>query len=160
MTTTTTMPAARKSLLAAFNRCIEAATDAEKGYATAAGDVRDPQLKVALQERSDERAEYVIALQRAVVELGGWPESQGSLEGHLHRAWIETRLAIEGRNDMTVLVECQRGERTCVEAYNTLLWRIGADATLPYTLRSMVARQHAAVTAAVVDLARRITGVA
>jgi uncharacterized protein (TIGR02284 family) len=160
MKTTTTTPETGRTaaLLAALNHCIEASSDAQKGYATAAADVRDPDLKTLLQLRSDERAEYVLALQRAVAELGGFAQNRGTFEGTVHRAWLEARLAVEGRNDATVLRECERGERASLAAYDTLLAVVSTDPTLPHALRATVARQHAAVGASLGDLAKRLGG--
>lgn len=158
MTTTTLPTTEQRALLCALNRCIEASADAQKGYATAAADVRDAELKTLFQLRSDERAEYVLALQRAVSELGGWPANRGTLEGALHRAWIETRLVVGGRNDATVLAECERGERACLAAYDTLLFFAGSNARLPYSLRALIAKQHGAVRASLGDILKRRLG--
>jgi uncharacterized protein (TIGR02284 family) len=150
----------RRAVLSALNRCIEADMDAQKGYATAAADVRDPELKTLFQLRSDERAEFVLALQRAVTELGGSPENRGTIEGTLHRVWIEARLAVEGRSDATVLIECERGERACLAVYDTLLWVTGSNGSLPYSLRALIVKQHGVVRASLEDLRKRIVGAA
>lgn len=156
MTTSTASMTTRDAVVYALNRCIEAGLDAQKGYATAAADVRDDELKTILQLRSDERAELVVALQHAVRELGGWAENHGSLEGTLHRFWIETRLAVEGRSDATVLVECERGERSCLAAYDTLLAVAGYNGRLPYSLRALIAKQRGIVRASLLDLGARL----
>jgi uncharacterized protein (TIGR02284 family) len=158
MKSTIPLTTERRALQSALNRCVEAASDAQKGFATAAADVRDPELKTMLQLRSDERAEYVIALQRAVAELGGWAENKGTIEGTLHRAWLGARLVVEGRNDATVLIECERGERACLSAYDTLLWLAGSNGSLPHSLRKMIAVQHNAVRASLADISRRLVG--
>jgi uncharacterized protein (TIGR02284 family) len=155
MTTTTSASSARQALLDAFNACIRAAMNAQKGYAVASGGVREFELKTLFQLRSDERARFVIALQRAVSELGGWPENHGTIEGALHRTWIEARLAIEGRNDVTVLAECERGERAGIVAYERLVWLTASNPALPASMRAMVSRQHEAVGEAIADLAQR-----
>ena len=147
---------ARDTVVAALNRCVEAGLDAQKGYATAAADVRDEELKTTLQLRSDERAEFVVALQHAVREMGGWAENHGSLEGTLHRAWIDARVAVEGPSDATVLLECERGERRCVAAYDTLLGLAGYNPRLPYSLRALIAKQHGVVRACLADLGARL----
>jgi uncharacterized protein (TIGR02284 family) len=53
-----------------LNGLIEICIDGEKGFAEAAADVRDPELKSFLQARSQERAGFVAALQSEVVALG------------------------------------------------------------------------------------------
>jgi len=158
MKTTTAHTTERRTLLSALNRCVEAAMDAQKGYVTAAADLRDPELKTLFQLRSDERAEFVLGLQQAVSELGGWPVNKGTIEGTLHRAWIETRLAVEGRSDATVLVECERGERQCLAAYDTLLGVACFNGKLPHSMRAMIAKQHTAVRASLGDISRRLVG--
>lgn len=146
----------RDAVVYALNRCIEAGLDAQKGYATAAADVRDEELKTTLQLRSDERAGFVVALQHAVREMGGWAENHGSLEGTLHRVWIETRIAVEGPSDASVLVECERGERRCLAAYDTLLAVAGYNGRLPYSLRALIAKQHRTVRACLEDIGARL----
>lgn len=146
----------RDAIVDALNRCIEAGLDAQKGYATAAVEVYDDELETTLRLRSDQRAGFVVGLQNAVRELGGWAQHHGTLEGVLHRAWIETRLAVEGRSDATVLVECERGERRCLAAYDALLAVAGYDARLPYSLRALIAKQHHIVRASLADLGARL----
>ncbi|HSO39402.1 MAG TPA: PA2169 family four-helix-bundle protein [Labilithrix sp.] len=146
-----------RALLSSINRCIEAAADAQKGYAVAAADVRDGALKTLFQLRSDERAAFVVALQRAVSELGGWPENQGTVEGALHRAWMEARLAVEGRLDRTVLLECERGERAGLKVYEAALWLASSNPDVPQRVRETIGSQLAAIRDALEDLAKRLT---
>lgn len=160
MKTSTVRTTARRALLSALNRCIQAALDAQRGYARAAAKVADPELQTLFRLRSDERGEFAHELQAAASELGGSPGTRGSIEGALHRAWIETRLAIEGRSDATVLIECERGERSCLAVYDLLLFF--ADSTkngaLLYAVRVMIAKQHSAIRASLADLSNRLVG--
>jgi uncharacterized protein (TIGR02284 family) len=146
----------RDVVVCALNRCIEADLDAQRGFAATAADVRDQDLKALLRLRSDERAALVVALQQAVRELGGWAENRGTLEGTLHRLWIETRVAVEGPSDASILVECERGERRCLASYETLLAVAGFNARLPYSLRALIAKQHGIVRASLADLGARL----
>jgi uncharacterized protein (TIGR02284 family) len=156
MTSTTSPTNTRTLLLSALNRCIEAAADAQKGYAVASADVRDAALKALFQLRSDERATFAVALQRAVAELGGWPENHGTFEGALHRVWLEGRLAVEGRLDRTVLLECERGERAGLAVYETALSLANANRDVPLQLREALRTQLAAIRGALEDLAKRL----
>lgn len=115
-----TMDPPSKEIIAVLNRLIEINTDAEKGYATAAADARNPELKDAFADRSRECSYRVIALQDAVQRYNVLPENQGTAKGALHRGWMETRRIVEGPNDGIVLEECARGEAAAVKAYQSV----------------------------------------
>ena len=103
-------PIDSKAIARALNLCIEACTDGRKGYAVAAVDARDVDLKRFLQRTSFERAEFVTQLQQALRSLGGVPENHGSARGALHRGWLDVRIAVEGRSDAVVMEECALGD--------------------------------------------------
>src|SRR5580693_9390054 len=94
-----------------LNGCIEVCIDGQQMYAVAAGDVRDASLKEMLQRHSDQRADFVIRLQQALVKLGFTPENEGSLRGAARRHFTEARRALEPKHDdYTVLRSCVRDE--------------------------------------------------
>ena len=144
-TTTTTRPTETKNILQALNACIETCTDGEKGYATAAADVRAPALKALFQEKSRERAVFVLDLQRAIEKLGGFAENQGTAKGTIHRGLLGVRLAMEGRTDDVVIEECLRGERAAADAYRRAFKTVPID-TLPHDIRKIVQTQLTTLT--------------
>jgi uncharacterized protein (TIGR02284 family) len=151
MTTTDSHHAEPNEIVFALNTCIEACTDGEKGYALAAADVRDPELKEICLERAVARAHFVAALQQAVEELGGFPENQGSAMGTAHRGWVSVRKLVEGRSDRMIAEECERAEHLGLNAYQVAL----RHAPLPEGLLGMLERQYATILADLNDLHRR-----
>lgn len=146
-------PATLGEVAFALNQCIEISTDAEKGYAVAAADVRDPALKALLFQKSQERAGFVVALQSALRTLGAYAENQGTAKGAAHRGWMDLRLAVEGQKDRIVIEEWVRGEQAAVNGYRRALARTPMQ-TLPDAIRVLVAGQYSAMVSDL-DLARR-----
>jgi uncharacterized protein (TIGR02284 family) len=153
MTTQSLLPD-EKRLVHALNMCIETCTDAEKGYAGAAADVRDPELKRLFQLRSSERADLVMALQTSVQKLGAFPENQGTLKGSLHNGWVNVRKAVEGRNDRMITEECERGEVAALERYQEASRHFSIDA-MPTDVRVMFLEQAGSIQSALDALKHR-----
>jgi uncharacterized protein (TIGR02284 family) len=160
MTATTPATTARedaestREIVRALNRCIETCTDGEKGYGTAAADVRDPELKALYLERARQRSEFVLALQDAVLKLGATPENEGTFRGPLHRGWMSYRRAIEGHDDHATMQGCAYGERAALRAYEA------ADSVVlhavPPEIRALIQKQFAAIREAHADLRARL----
>lgn len=130
-----------RKAIKALNACIEISTDGEKGYASAAADVRDRVLKALFMQYSRQRAEFVIALQDSIRELGGFPENEGTLRGALHRGFLDARRALEGGEDRLVVVECERGERAALAAYDRAFQEIPLGDHTPSALHLLVAQR-------------------
>jgi uncharacterized protein (TIGR02284 family) len=105
------------SLIPRLNRLITICKDGEFGFKTAAEDVRVPELQTLFRRYAAQRAMFASDLQRAVVNLGGEPEDQGSLTGLMHREWMDVKSAVTERSAASILDECVRGEETAVKAY-------------------------------------------
>lgn len=138
-----------------LNNCIETCTDGEKGYASAAADVRDPALKAVFHAYGMQRAGFVLALQAAIGKLGGVPESEGTVKGAAHRGFMGVRMALEGRPDSALVGECERGERAALLAYDRGFKRTPLD-TLPKDIRATLIEQRAAIKTAHDDILRRL----
>jgi uncharacterized protein (TIGR02284 family) len=140
-----------KDVVFALNACIETCTDGEKGYASAAADVREPKLKDFLQQKSRQRAEFVVALQQAAQQLRAVPENEGTAKGAIHRGWVGVRKAVEGRSDRLILEECQRGEQAALRAYQAALKHAPLK-TLSPQLRGLLQTQYSAIQSALDEL--------
>jgi uncharacterized protein (TIGR02284 family) len=145
-------PDETRPVVKALNRLVEACTDAEKGYANAAANVRDPAMKTLFLRRAQQRMDFVVELQRTISTLGAGPENEGTIRGTLHRGVTEARLALEGRSDRIVIEECLRGEKNAQGVYEKALGAVGDDAHL----RSLVTHQLGFVNEAITDLERRL----
>jgi uncharacterized protein (TIGR02284 family) len=138
-----------------LNRLIQTCTDGEKGYAIAAADVREPNLKGLLFGYAKQRADFVAELQDAIAARGSLPENEGTARGTLHRGWVDVRLAVEGRTDAAVLEECLRGENAAKKSYEAAIASLSLD-LLPSDVRRIVALQYTAVVQAGGEIAQRL----
>lgn len=138
-TSTTARPdlAPTRDVVRALNTCIEVCTDGERGYAAAAADVRDPDLRELFLAKSKQRAEFVMALQAAIAKLGSFSENQGTLAGAVHRGWLNVRLAVEGKKEKIVVEEWVQGEDAALTAYAKAFESLPLD-TLPGDVKELI----------------------
>lgn len=115
---------------------IERCKDGQNGFREAADKAKAADLKAFFNEVSAERASFARELQGALATLGE-PDKKasGSVEGALHRAWIDTKVALGG-GDHTILDWLEHGEDVAKEAYQKAL-----NANLPAGLFEVVRRQ-------------------
>ena len=119
---------------------IERCRDGQNGFQEAAEKVKRADLKSWFIEVSAERGEFAEELQAELARLGK-PEKKvsGSAEGALHRAWVDTKVALGG-DDHTVLNWLEHGEDVAKDAYQKAL-----TGALPATVGEIVRRQAASV---------------
>ncbi|HKF95481.1 MAG TPA: PA2169 family four-helix-bundle protein, partial [Gammaproteobacteria bacterium] len=72
--------------------------------------------------------------------LGGDPDTSGSASGAAHRAWVNVKSAVTGKDDKAILQEVERGEDVAVESYQKALKK-----DLPADIRALVERQYQGV---------------
>lgn len=123
-------------VISILNGLIETCRDGQNGFLEAAENVQSPELKEFFNKVSLERSQCVGELQQQVHALGGDPENTGSTAAALHRTWMDIKGTFTGRDDQTILNECERGEDSAVEAYRDAL-----DEDLPANIRSVVETQ-------------------
>jgi uncharacterized protein (TIGR02284 family) len=153
MSTTKLQKMSDDQLAETLNGLIEICIDGEKGFAEAAADVRDPELKSFLQTRSQERATFVAGLQRELVSIGRFAENQGTVRGTLHRTWTAAREGLEGHHDRLVLEECERGEHAAKKGYAKALGLM-IDRVSPST-RQLVQNQLQAIETSLESIQQR-----
>src|SRR6266436_8718035 len=129
-----------KKIVTTLNDLIETCRDGLNGFKEAAENVKSPDLKNFLTQISNERAKCVQELQIEVRRLGGDAEKSGSTAGALHRVWMDVKGTLTGKDDHTILVECERGEDSAVDAYKAAL-KLG----LPPNILTIVQQQYEAV---------------
>jgi len=119
---------------------METNKDAQKGYQDAAEHVKRPDLKSYFNDQSAERGTFAQELQSELATLGK-PDKKasGSAGGAIHRAWIDTKVALGG-GDKTILDSVEAGEDKARDAYNKAL-----SGALPGSLTEIVRRQAASV---------------
>ena len=151
MTTTTTTGTATAgtatvdegSVISSLNNLIETCRDGENGFASAAEGVTDVSIKMAFQTYAQQRNQFAAELQSEVRMLGGDPQTTGSVAGALHRGWINIKAAVTGKNEHSILEECERGEDSAKKNYQQAL-----EENLPPKIQNLVNRQyHEVITA-------------
>ncbi len=125
-----------------LNDLIETSKDGEKGFAKAAEDAHDAELKSLFTSCSQRCREGATELQSQVRAQGGNPQNRGSAAAALHRGWISIREALSSRDDKAILEECERGEDYAKAQYAKALKQ-----DLPVDVRAVVQRQHQGVIA-------------
>ncbi len=123
-------------VISVLNDLIETCRDGQNGFLEASENTQSPELKEYFNQVSLERSQLVGELQQQVHALGGDPENTGSTTAALHRAWIDVKGTLTGRDDQSILNECERGEDSAVEAYKDAL-----DQDLPANIRSVIETQ-------------------
>lgn len=134
MKTTTMTP---EEVISTLNNLIETCRDGQNGFQTAAEGVASSSLKTAFTQYAAQRGQFVNELQNQVSELGGTPETEGSVAGSLHRGWINLKSAITGKDEQNILAECERGEDSAKKNYQEAL-----EEDLPIDVRSLINRQY------------------
>lgn len=135
--------ASNDDVISTLNGLIETCKDGQEGFKEAAEGVERSDLKSLFYEFSQQRAHFTGELQSLVRELGGDPENSGSLSGALHRGWINIKSAVLGKDEATVLNECERGEDSAKKAFKEAL-----EQPLPANVIEVVQPQYTAILAA------------
>ncbi len=126
----------QKSAIDVLEHLIERCRDGHNGFKEAAEKVKRPDLKTFFNEVSLERGRFAEELQNEMVRLGK-PDKRvsGTTEGALHRAWIDTKVALGG-DDHTVLDWLEHGEDIAKDAYQDAI-----ISDLPENIALVVRRQ-------------------
>lgn len=123
-----------------LNELIETCKDGELGFRDCAENIRDPSIQQMMMTAADRCRQGADELQREVQLLGGKAETSGSLAGSAHRRWVDIKGTIMGKDEASVLAECERGEDVAKESYQRALKQ-----ELPANIRSIVERQYRGV---------------
>ncbi|MGD9562464.1 MAG: PA2169 family four-helix-bundle protein [Pyrinomonadaceae bacterium] len=131
------------SVISTLNGLIETCKDGQEGFKTAAEGVERSDLKSLFYEFAQQRSAFAGDLQSLVHALGGSPEKTGSIAGTLHRGWVDLKSAVMGKDEASVLSECERGEDSAKSAYQSAL-----QEALPANVLSTVQNQYTAILSA------------
>lgn len=134
---------ANEDVISTLNGLIETCKDGQDGFKVAAEGVERSDLKSTFYELAQQRSQFAGELQGLVRELGGDPESTGSTSAALHRGWINIKSIVTGKDDLSILEECERGEDSAKKNYED-----AAKSTLPSNVGSVVQQQATQVKAA------------
>jgi uncharacterized protein (TIGR02284 family) len=119
---------------------IETCKDGQKGYQEAASHAKRSDLKTYFNEQSLERSRFAGELEAELIRLGR-PDKKvtGSVGGSLHRAWIDTKVAL-GAGDHSILESVEAGEDDARKNYEK-----ASTSDLPENIAQIVRRQAASV---------------
>lgn len=129
-----------KKVITTLNDLIETCRDGQTGFKEAAENVKSPDLKTFLNQISTERAQFVNELQLEVGNLGGEPQKTGSTTAAFRRAWMDIKGTFAGKDDFSILSECEKAEDSTVDVYKDAL-----KLSLPVNILSTVERQFQSV---------------
>jgi uncharacterized protein (TIGR02284 family) len=123
-----------------LNDLIETCRDGQNGFKEAAENVKSPDLRTFLNQLATERAQFVSELQLEVRKLGGDPQKSGSTTAAMHRVWMDIKGTLTGKDDHSILSECERGEDSAVDSYKDAI-KLG----LPTNIQNLVERQFQSI---------------
>ena len=133
-----------KATQALLNELIETLKDGQKGYAEAMTDVEDADLKDTFKHLAVQRSGYITEIEDQMFKLDLTPDEESSVTSKVHRAFINLKGMVTGKDRTAILNECERGEDYAVKAYQTALKTQG----LPGTLQGVIEKQYQGVQAA------------
>ena len=119
----------------------------QQGYETAAMHVRDGAIKSTLSQFAQQRAQFAATLEGYGSRIGIHAEEESTIETVLtegaaavHRGWINLKSLVTGgaANSDAILGECENGDATALQAYETALSVEG----LPKDLKAVLEQQH------------------
>jgi len=93
-----------------LNGLIATTIDSVDGYRTSAQDVENPRFAELFTARASERSSVAEQLRAEVTRLGGNPEDDGTILAAGHRAFVNLKSAVTGRDDQAIVNEVERGE--------------------------------------------------
>lgn len=126
-----------KEVYSTVHHLIERCKDGAKGYKTASEDVEDTDLKDLFKKYAVQRDSMITELQDQLHRMGKTDPESSSIEGTIHRAWIDLKSALSSKDRVRVLEEVERGEDYAVEAYRDALKK-----DLPGELKAIVQQQY------------------
>lgn len=101
-----------------LNELIQICKDGERGYQTAADNVRNSELETVFRGYAKQRTEFARELQAEVERLGGQASDSGNIGAALHRSWMNVKSSLSGGGSAGMLSTCESGEDNALAAYD------------------------------------------
>lgn len=124
-----------------LNGLIATTIDSVDGYRTSAQEVDNSRYAELFTARASERSSIAEQLRAEVKRLGGNPEDDGTILAAGHRAFVNLKAAVTGRDDQAIVAEVERGEDHIKAKYEEAL----KDDSLSNESRSLVQTAFASV---------------
>ena len=149
-----------QTIIPEVEKLISVCRDGEELFRHAASVATNIHLKPLFEEYAWQRRQFLDELQTEAVAFGeDSPKENGSASGAARRGWVKLRDAVFTPAEQTLLDDCNREGDAIRDAYRSGIEVKG----LPDSLRDIVARQYAEITAAhqcLRDLHDGVAGVA
>jgi uncharacterized protein (TIGR02284 family) len=130
-----------------LNDLISSCRDSEEGFGKAAKGAHGDHLRDRFIGIARQHADFADELAAQVRELGGQPAESAHVSGIQHEGWRQLEENIRPKDDMSFIVECEKGEENTLRHYE---WALTKD--LPPVTRAIVERQRLGVQEALFDL--------
>lgn len=96
--------------ISTLNGLIATTIDSVDGYREAAKDSEHGRFTQMFTSRAEERHRVTGDLQKEVVRLGGTAVDEGTVLAGAHRAFVNLKSAVTGKDDKAIVNEVERGE--------------------------------------------------
>ncbi|NVO84605.1 PA2169 family four-helix-bundle protein [Hymenobacter terrestris] len=130
-----------KVLQAGLNELIETLKDGQKGYAEAMTDVEGADLKDLFKKYAAQRSSYITELEDQMFKLDLKPDEESSITSAVHRAFINLKGLITGKDRHAILAECERGEDYAKAAYEKAV----KMQDIPAALKTVIDKQASGI---------------
>jgi uncharacterized protein (TIGR02284 family) len=124
-----------------LNDLIKTTIDSVDGYRSAAEDAENGEYRSIFFDRANERSNVADQLQAYVRELGGEPNTDGSIAAGAHRAFMGLKAAITGNDDKAIVAEVERGEDVIKHKFEEAM----SDSELSPEARTVIDRCYQSV---------------
>ncbi|MFM6975495.1 MAG: ferritin-like domain-containing protein [Sphingobacteriaceae bacterium] len=96
--------------------------DGKEGYKNASDSVEDLELRRLFLSYSNQRSAFATELKALLSQLGGdRTNKEGGPLGAMHRAWMDVKAALTGKDRAAILSACITGDKAAIEAYDDVL---------------------------------------
>src|SRR5262245_24356081 len=111
----------KDDVIETLNDLAQITEDSHQGYQEAAENAPDVDLKALFSDLASQRAAMVRDLQQFVTELGGSPETSGTIAGAAHRFFLNLKSLVTRQDREAIIREIERGESEAVRRYENAL---------------------------------------
>ena len=117
-----------------LNGLIKTTIDSVDGYRAAAEAKDTSRFTAMFFDRANEREHVAERLQKAVSDMGGDVEDDGSFLASAHRSFMNLKETVMGNDEVAIVSEVERGEDVIKAKYDAAL----EDADLSPSTRSLI----------------------
>ncbi len=107
--------------ITALNNLIEINIDREEGYATAAKETNEEDLKILFPQLQQTSWHFKEILCKEVERLGGLPADCTKITNGFYEIWVDIKAALVNKNRKELLRLCEYAEQVALKSYNLIL---------------------------------------